>query len=320
MSLHALDSEKWQNSAIYVVRRGFRAQLIKELKGIQSEQADLIVAKKNQKPAFARDIWYDPQLMRIASINDAARKLKAIQPFWYVHPVFYARRSILIEKALPHYRQYSPQSFPPQRLPNMGVFSLLDQHTLLYSVSREKPVPDGQFQFCEDKINPPNRAYLKLWEALSLLGRYPGDNDMAIDLGAAPGGWSYVLHAQGAYVWAIDKAPLARAIARLPRVYPSQQSAFALKPADFDRVDWLVGDIACYPAKLYHWLQPWLQCNKVKQFILTLKLQGQTDLPMIRKFQNIPDSRVLQLASNKHEVTWFHPWRNNPFNAHFADY
>ena len=60
---------------------------------------------------------------------------------------------------------------------------------------------------------PPNRAYLKLWEALTLAanmpdGRMPRPGELCLDLGSSPGGWSWVLQKLGARVISVDKAPL----------------------------------------------------------------------------------------------------------------
>lgn len=298
--------------AVYVARTDFEYQLHTELNSIIARAGDLIIARtQTQLPVFAKDIWYQPRLMTIDSIGDAVKQLKAIQPFWYSHPVNYARRCKLIEQQLPRYRHLTPHQFPLQKLPSIGGFCLLDKNTLLYATQRDKPVPDGEFKFDEDKTHPPNRAYLKLWEALCLLGRYPQQGDNAIDLGASPGGWSYVLQSCGAQVQAYDKAKLDPTIAQLPGIQSYQQSAFALSPKDFNSIDWLVSDIACYPQRLYRWLQPWLASNQVKQYILTLKLQGQTDFEAIQPFQQIPNSRTLQLAQNKHEVTWLYPFIAN---------
>ena len=299
------------DSAVYLARSEFQAELESELEGISSKMDDLIIAKAHQTPIFAQDIWRDPKIIRIDSIGDAVKKLKSIQAYWYAHPLSHARRTLLIEEQLPSTKRFQQHVFPLKKTPSLGVFTLTDKDTLLYSTERDKPIPNGEFNFTEDKINPPNRAYLKLWEALSLLNRYPSPGDFALDLGASPGGWTYVLHSCGASVLAIDKAPLAPAIAQLTGVEARSGSAFALTSDQFDHLDWMVGDIACYPERLYEWLQPWLASKKVEQFILTLKLQGETDFKILKKFQEIPNSRVLQLQHNKHEVTFFHPYSKN---------
>ena len=66
------------------------------------------------------------------------------------------------------------------------------------------PFPHGEVGFVEDKAIPPNRAYLKLWEAFTLLGRHPGAGERCLDMGASPGGWTWVLQSLGAQVLGIS--------------------------------------------------------------------------------------------------------------------
>ena len=68
------------------------------------------------------------------------------------------------------------------------------------------------------RVGPPNRAYRKLWEAFVVLGRFPERGDVAVDLGASPGGWSWLLAELGCRVVAVDKAPLDAAVADLGQV------------------------------------------------------------------------------------------------------
>ena len=188
------------------------------------------------------------------------------------------------------------------------TFALLDKNTLVYSAKRQKKWPQGRCLFIEDKINPPNRAYLKLWEALSLLERYPQPGETALDLGASPGGWTYVMQSLGTCVTAVDKALLAPAIAVLPNVQFLQQSAFALDPALLtETYDWVLSDIACYPERAYALVMKWIASGKAKQMIFTIKLQGETSLSSIKPFQEIPNSRVIHMFYNKHEATFFYP-------------
>src|SRR5207244_1848191 len=77
---------------------------------------------------------------------------------------------------------------------------------------------------------PPCRAYLKLWEALTLIGWRPGPGERCFDLGSSPGGWSWALQRMDTDVVSVDKAPLAPAVARLPGIEHRLESAFALDP------------------------------------------------------------------------------------------
>ena len=73
----------------------------------------------------------------------------------------------------------------------LGSWTLLDAGTLLASPHCTSPFPNGEVHFVEDRAGPPSRAYLKLWEALTLIGRRPQPGETCLDLGSSPGGWSW---------------------------------------------------------------------------------------------------------------------------------
>lgn len=297
-------------AAVYVTKPEFLDELRQEL-GDVSQVIDTMVFSPRVKTdvCFALDIWYEPQIVTFQSISEAVNILRKAGKFWYLHPISQVRRSRLIEQQLRKYPQLT-RHFPPENeIPVLGGFSLLDQNTLLYSTRRLKKWPQGQCFFIEDKVNPPNRAYLKLWEAIFLLNKYPQPGESALDLGASPGGWSFVMQSLGANVTSVDKAPLDEKIAALPRIHYLKQSAFALEPSKLEQgYDWVLSDVACYPDRAYDLIMKWIESGKAKkQMIFTIKLQGEIDLATIRRFQDIPNSRVLNMFYNKHEVTFFYP-------------
>jgi 23S rRNA (cytidine2498-2'-O)-methyltransferase len=181
---------------------------------------------------------------------------------------------------------------------------LLDPNTVVASARCSSPFAHGEVEFIENKTVPPNRAYLKLWEAFTLLGMRPAPGELCLDLGASPGGWSWVLQRTGARVIAVDKAPLAPAIAQLPNIAFRRESAFGLDAAALGAVDWLFSDVVCYPARLLALVQRWLAAGTARRFVCTLKFQGQTDHATARAFAAIEGSRLLHLHHNKHELTW----------------
>ena len=299
--------------AVYVVKPAFLDELCEEIKEISNIYGDLVLSSQQKLDVcFAQDIWIDPQIVHFESISEAVKILRQANKFWYLHPVSHIRRSRLIEQQLRECPNLQ-RSFPVDiAIPKVGCFSLLDKNTLIFSVHRAKQWPLGQCNFIEDKINPPNRAYLKLWEALTLLQRYPGNGDTALDLGASPGGWTYVMQSLGAQVTAIDKADLAPHIAKLTGITYLKQSAFALDPAKLDQVyDWVLSDVACYPDRAYELIKQWIDSAKAKQMIFTIKLQGKTDLSVINQFKSIPNSKIMNLYYNKHEATFFYPAPSN---------
>ncbi|WP_131794675.1 SAM-dependent methyltransferase [Fluoribacter gormanii] len=296
-------------AAIYVAKPEFLTLLSEELGEVSHIIEDLVFSPhKKLDVCFAQDIWLEPQTVTFQSISEAVRILRQAGKFWYLHPISNIRRSRLIEEQL---RQVPPlmRHFPIEsEIPSIGAFSLLDKNTLIYSAKRQKKWPHGVCYFIEDKINPPNRAYLKLWEALTLLGKYPKPGDKALDLGASPGGWTYVMQSLGASVTAVDKALLDPKIAKLPRINYLQQSAFAIDPMQWEHsYDWVLSDVACYPERAYALIMKWIQSGKAKQLIFTIKLQGEIELATIKKFQEIPNSFLINMFYNKHEATFFYP-------------
>ena len=117
-----------------------------------------------------------------------------------------------------------------------------------------------------------------------------------------------MLQSLGATVTAVDKAFLHPKVSALERVNFLQQSAFALDPVTLEQTyDWVFSDIACYPERAYALIMKWIASGKAKQMIFTIKLQGNTDLLMIKQFQAIPNSRIINMYYNKHEATFFYP-------------
>lgn len=291
-------------STAYLAPREFESQLRRELTGITAEHGRLLVASGEPQDAhWAQNIWLDPVLLRIRSVSDAARQLRAIQRNWVHYSFHLHRRGELIQAALPHVSA-RPMVFPtPAPQAQLGSWTLLEASTILASARCTSPFPHGEAAFVEDKIQPPNRAYLKLWEALTLLGKRPGPGDRVLDAGASPGGWTWVLAQLGSNVVAIDRAPLDPGIASLPGVESRLGSALALTPNN-ETFDWVFSDVVCYPERLLDWTKGWLEEKRVRGLVLTLKFQGDAHYEVIQEFARIPGSRLLHLHHNKHELTW----------------
>lgn len=290
---------------VYVSHPDFQQELLKEIQGVKEIHGQLIFSETYyDKICFAQDSWKNCQTKKIQSIGEAVKFLKSQHKYWFCYPLNQVRRSKLIEAQLinPFPKKIN---FPPQKtFPKTGVFFLLDANTLVYSLERSTNIPFYLLPFEEDRINPPNRAYLKLWEVFTMLGCWPKPDETVLDLGAAPGGWTYVLAKLGSQVFAVDKAPLASSLSQFSNIHFIQQSAFSLNPNDFKQVDWLCADIACYPQHLYELIMRWINAGTVKNFICTIKLQGETDFETVRKFQAIEGAKVVHLMQNKHELTF----------------
>jgi 23S rRNA (cytidine2498-2'-O)-methyltransferase len=185
----------------------------------------------------------------------------------------------------------------------LGAFTLLDRTTLLASARKTSPFPDGVVRFVEDKTGPPNRAYLKLWEAWLHMGEWPRPGEQVIDLGAAPGGWTYAAAALGAAVLAVDKAPLDPRVAALEGVTERRESAFALDPRQVGPVDWVICDVVCYPERLRHLVEAWRTAGAYRRAIFTVKFQGPPGLGVLDGLREYSGSTLKHLSCNKNEVT-----------------
>jgi len=289
----------------YLAADGFLDDLVEELGGAREVHGRLVLAPGPPRPAaWAQNVWLHPVRLPIASVKDGARRLREIQRNWHLHPVGHYRRAELIRAQLPHVSA-KPLVFP-QDAPTapLGSWTLLAPDLVLASARCSSPFPDGEVRFAEDREGPPNRAYLKLWEALTLAGARPGPGDLCLDLGASPGGWTWVLATLGARVVAVDKAPLDPAVAAMPGVEARRESAFGLDPRASGPVDWLCCDVIAYPARLLAMVRRWLEAGTARNMVCTVKFQGPTDHAAARAFAEIPGSRLLHLSHNKHELTW----------------
>ena len=236
---------------------------------------------------WALNTWQTPTILAIDSINDGVKKLKAIQRNWCLYSYRSHRRAKLILEQLPHISA-KPLRFPcPPPSSSIGSWTLITPTQILASSQCSSLFPNGQVLFEEDKNGPPSRAYLKLYEALTRIGKFPQPGEFCIDAGGSPGGWAWVIHKLGARVLSVDRSPLDREILSLPDVEYRKGDAFTLKPYDFDKVDWLFSDIICYPEKLFEWVSMWVDSNKCKNFVSIIKFQGSPDYSIARKFLDI---------------------------------
>ncbi|MDP3162136.1 MAG: SAM-dependent methyltransferase [Reyranella sp.] len=293
----------------YLAVDGLEAQLKEELQrqGVvpSAEHGRLLIVEGSAVPAaWSANIWHDCVELPVASIGSAAKALRDIQRNWAMYAPLHHRRAALIQEKLPHVSA-KPIVFPAAApVSPLGSWTLLAPDRLLAAAHCSAPFPNGEVAFVEDREGPPNRAYLKLWEALVRVGRWPQPGERCLDLGASPGGWTYVLASLGAGVVAIDKAPLDPRVAAMSGVEWRGESAFGLDPASVGPVDWLFSDIVCYPARLLALVERWRASGLAKNFVCTLKFQGETDHDSAAAFAAIPGARVLHLHHNKHELTF----------------
>ena len=292
-------------STVYLAAKGFVKELVYELGDVTEVVDRLVFAPGPPRPvAWAQNTWLDPRRIPVESISDAAAKLKALQRNWSLYSVRHHRRAKLIEEQLP---AVVPKPMvigtPPPRSP-LGSWTLLERDLVLASPSCLSPFPHGEVNFVENKADPPNRAYLKLWELFTLLETAPKPGDFCLDLGGSPGGWAWVLASLGCKVLSVDKASLDPKVEAMAGVEFRQLSAFALDPREVGPVDWLFCDVICYPDRLWRLMDRWRTFGKARNIVCTLKFQANTDHDVAAKFWGVPGSQLRHLYNNKHELTW----------------
>ena len=294
-----------KNRTIYLAPRGFEKELAAELNDVVDMRGRLVIAKgEPQASVWAQNVWLEPVKIPIESIGDGAKKLKSIQRNWWLHTVANHRRAKLIQEKLP-YVSAKPVEYgsePPQG--ELGAWTLWEKDLIIASPRCSSLFPDGEVRFVEDKETSPTRAYLKLWELFTLLNVKPKAGELCLDMGSCPGGWSWVIAETGARVFSVDRSPLAAHIDAHPHVNFCSGSAFSFDPRHAGNIDWFFSDIICYPERLHDMVTRWMKLGSVKNFVCTIKLQGDTDHEAVKKFAAIPGSRIMHLCSNKHELTW----------------
>lgn len=122
----------------------------------------------------------------------------------------------------------------------------------------------------------PSRSYLKLEEALLTFFGTTSIRDIdahattIVDLGAAPGGWSWFLGRQGLAVIAVDRGDLDAHILDEGRIDHRREDAFHFKP---DRpAQWVVCDIVEQPKRIAELIEKWWRNQWCRVAIFNLKL------------------------------------------------
>jgi 23S rRNA (cytidine2498-2'-O)-methyltransferase len=142
-------------------------------------------------------------------------------------------------------------------------------------VSRRAKV-NGQRRMADDSLAP-SRSYLKAEEGYVVLGQEPTEGETVVDLGAAPGGWSYSAAKRGARVIALDNGPMKGGALGHALIDHRLEDAFRFSPPEGTTYDWLFCDMVEEPHHvLRHILEPWLAGGWSRHFVVNLKF-GRVD-------------------------------------------
>ena len=165
--------------------------------------------------------------------------------------------------------------------------------------------------------NAPSRSTMKLAEAIAVLLTDSERETMlragqrAVDLGAAPGGWTWQLVQRGLHVTAVDNGPLRDSVLATEMVQHLRADGFTWRPQR--PVDWMVCDMVEQPSRIASLVAEWVGSGRCRHSIFNLKLPMKRRLAaveqcreLIRKRLNSVgpfDLRIKQLYHDREEVT-----------------
>lgn len=292
----------------YFAFEGFEKELESEITFKTKKQATqtgrLFLFDEDLDLVWAQLRLKNLEVVEFDSISQAAKLLRERKRHWASYSFHLHRRTELIQEQVraPKLKKMTFMENTPEN--DWGFWCLLDEKKLLLCDSTGSFFPLGLTPFEEDKVSPPSRAYLKLWETFTIHTEPPGKGDLVLDLGSCPGGWTWVLQSLGCNVISVDKAPLDPKVSKLPRIQYIKKDAFKLDPETIKNPKWLLSDIICEPARLYELVQSWMRIHPDLTCVCTIKYKGRTDFKTTALFEKIPGSRIIHLNHNKHEVTW----------------
>lgn len=305
----------------------FEHELLREceVSGVQLEPVSKhvfsCVLEEPREFIWARDWWYGVQRVGFKSISDGAGILRQVSKRpWRQLTTEAHRRGELIEATFHSKKQWAECRSPKSRWPvstsqsqdrRGPCFTLLSPVDMAFCASPAEDVPGGEWVFDEDREGPPSRAYLKLWEWGWRTDVIPKPGDVALDLGACPGGWTWVLLKAGLVVHAYDRAPLAESLKdslkpeERIRLNFSKADAFQILPGVAPSADWVFCDVIAEPGRTMELIESWAQTTA--GLVFTIKFKGEAEHGILERLRQIPGSRLRHLYVNRHEVTF---WRN----------
>lgn len=137
----------------------------------------------------------------------------------------------------------------------------------------------------------PSRSTLKLEEAFMEFvgGRHAEERlragQTAVDLGAAPGGWTWQLAQRQIHVAAVDNGPMDKALMAGGMVEHIRADGFHFRPQG--AVDWLVCDMVEQPARIASLVGDWAAGKLCREAIFNLKL------PMKKRYEELERCRAI---------------------------
>ncbi len=305
----------------------FKEELLRELKFkniliAKDLKSIIIIDSSEQRKSFdfvssliwTQDIWLNCNSRTILSINSGIEYLKSFKNRGCYFPAVKSNFGMNISKQVRNFELKRIVYKINHDFDFKFTAWLMSENLIFTSENTYKKFPFGWHEFVEDKESPPNRAYLKLWELFTAYNIPIHSNDIAIEVGSSPGGWTWVLSQRLQKVYSIDRAPLADKINKIKNIEHKNADAFKLNPTDYTDATWFFSDLICTPDKIYEMIQYWMSHSKIENFICTIKFKGNCPYQELEKFLVIDHSMIVHLYHNKNEVTWIRTPRLNKKN------
>ncbi len=151
----------------------------------------------------------------------------------------------------------------------------------------------------------PSRSTLKLDEAIHWFLSTTQQAELikngmtVVDLGAAPGGWSWQFVQRDCLVTAIDNGPMQPALMQTGMVEHLQTDAFTYTPKK--KVDWLLCDMAERPLHVSRLISRWFTNDHCKHAIFNLKLPMKKRLASVQECITLLQQQ-LSVADIEHNI------------------
>ncbi|MBF0410373.1 MAG: hypothetical protein HQM10_23705 [Candidatus Riflebacteria bacterium] len=153
----------------------------------------------------------------------------------------------------------------------------------------------------------PCRSYYKLEEAMLHSGKKIMAGETCVDLGAAPGGWTWAALKRGAKVIAIDAAKLSPIMENHKNLTHLEENGYSYIPTE--KTDWLFCDMIVKPLATLGLLERWLEKGLVDKFVVNVKFRGKEPesildaINALKKKFSLDNLIIKHLIYDKNEIT-----------------
>ena len=177
---------------------------------------------------------------------------------------------------------------------NIGISAIDNSSTDIMGITRLK-MPGAA----------PSRSTLKLDEAIHWFLSTAQQTQLikngmtVVDLGAAPGGWTWQFVQRDCLVTAIDNGPMQQALMQTGMVEHLQTDAFTYIPKK--KVDWLICDMAERPLHVSRLIARWFSNKQCTNAIFNLKLPMKKRLATVHECIDLLHQKLSE-ANIKHTI------------------